>query len=61
MTSKPPPRRAAAIFAVPALTGAISLAGLIAALTGDGWRDALSWAALIVPLAAFGWAFARRH
>jgi hypothetical protein len=46
-------------FAVPALLGLLSLAGLIVALTGDGWRDQVAWAALFVPLAAVIWAVAR--
>jgi hypothetical protein len=37
----------------------LSLMGLIVALTGDGWRDLLSWAVLSVPLAAILWAVFR--
>jgi hypothetical protein len=49
-------------FAVPALIAVASVAGLVIALTGDGWRDAAAWAGLCVPLIAIGWATrARRH
>lgn len=47
-------------FAVPALIGAASLVGLVAALVGDGWMDALSWLGLGAPVAAVAWAMARR-
>ncbi len=50
-----------AIFAVPLLLALLSVFGLVAALTGDGWRDALSWAALASPVAAILWACARRR
>jgi len=44
------------------MIGAASLFGLVAALTGDGWRDVLSWAGLAIPLAATGWAMrAKRY
>lgn len=46
-------------FAIPALLALLSFAGLVIALTGDGWRDQLSWAALFVPLASVIWAVAR--
>lgn len=48
-------------FAIPALIAATTLAGLVAALTGDGWRDALSWIGLAIPVATVGWAMARRR
>lgn len=47
-------------FAVPAMLAALSLAGLIVALTGDGWQDLMSWAALSLPLFAIIWATARQ-
>ncbi len=47
-------------FAVPILIALACLLGLFSALTGDGWRDALSWAALALPLFAIGWAMRRR-
>ena len=47
-------------FAIPALIAAASLIGLVAALTGDGWRDALAWIGLLVPVFAISWAIAAR-
>ncbi len=47
-------------FAIPTLLALLSLVGLVVALTGEGWRDRLSWAALLVPLASVLWAFARQ-
>ena len=46
-------------FALPALIAVVSLIGLVAALTGDGWRDMLSWVSLGLPVAAVAWAM--RH
>lgn len=43
-------------FAIPSLLALTSIIGLVAALTGDGWRDALSWLALGIPVFAVGWA-----
>lgn len=43
-------------FAIPALIAAATLVGLVVALTGDGWRDAVAWLALAIPVAAVGWA-----
>ncbi|MET0252027.1 MAG: hypothetical protein ABW203_07600 [Novosphingobium sp.] len=45
-----------AIFAMPLVIAVLSVVGLVAALTGDGWRDALAWAGLGVPVAAVAWA-----
>ena len=65
MTHPVPPQRrqrgTAAIFAAPLLIALVTIAGLIVALTGDGWRDHVAWAALVLPLGAFAWAFSRRH
>lgn len=47
-------------FAIPILFALLSLAGLVIALTGDGWRDLVSWAALSVPILGVLWA-AIRH
>lgn len=44
------------IFAVPLTLAVMSVAGLVIALTGDGWRDAAAWAALGIPVLAVGWA-----
>jgi hypothetical protein len=38
------------IFALQILIGILSTVGLAAALVGDGWWDALSWAALSLPV-----------
>ncbi len=40
------------IFAWPLALFLLGLAGLVIALTGDGWRDAAAWAALAAPLVA---------
>jgi len=45
-------RPTAAIFAWPLVIFADGIAGLVVALTGDGWRDAAAWAALAAPIAA---------
>lgn len=47
-------------FAMPALLAVLSLAGLLVALTGEGWRDTLSWAALSTPVLAVLWAVRHR-
>lgn len=49
------------IFAIPLLLALVSVAGLVVALTGDGWRDAASWAALAIPVLAAGWAMKARR
>ena len=38
------------VFAAPLLLAILTGIGLLSALTGDGWRDALSWLTLAVPL-----------
>lgn len=38
------------IFAAPLVIAIVSTVGLISALVGDGWWDALSWAALGLPV-----------
>jgi cyanate permease len=50
-----------AIFALPLAIAAASAIGLISALTGDGWRDAISWIGLAAPVAATGWAVSVRR
>ena len=50
-----------AIFAIPLLLALVSIAGLVVALTGDGVRDAASWAALAIPVLAVGWAMRTRR
>lgn len=54
-------RPLAAIFAWPLAIFVIGIAGLVIALTGDGWRDAAAWAALLAPVAATGWAMRFRR
>ena len=39
----------------------LSIAGLVVALTGDGWRDAAAWIALGAPVCAVGWAMKARR
>jgi hypothetical protein len=53
-------RGARQIFALPALVAAISFAGLIVALLGDGPFDAASWLALGAPVALIVWFMYRR-
>lgn len=50
-----------AIFAAPLALALLSVVGLISALTGDGWRDALSWAGLAAPVFAVAWAMRARR
>ena len=50
-----------ATWPLPIAIALLSVIGLVAALTGDGWRDALSWLALGVPVAAVGWAMHARR
>lgn len=50
-----------AVFAAPIAIAIASLVGLLAALTGDGVRDAVSWAALSVPVAITAWALRARR
>jgi hypothetical protein len=38
------------VWRIPAVLGLVSIAGLIAALLGDGLWDAFSWLALSAPL-----------
>ncbi|WP_294172575.1 hypothetical protein [uncultured Sphingomonas sp.] len=47
-------------FGLPTFIALLSLAGLVLALTGEGWRDGLSWAALSAPLLAVAWAMTAR-
>ena len=49
------------LFGWPLLIALFSLFGLVAALTGDGLRDCLSWAGLAVPVAVACWAWRQRH
>ncbi|HEV7311522.1 hypothetical protein [Sphingopyxis sp.] len=49
------------IFAVPLLLALLSVAGLVVALTGDGWRDGAAWIALGIPVLVAGWAMKARR
>ena len=53
--------RLGAIFRVPIAIAVLSIFGLVSALTGDGWRDALSWAGLAAPVLAVAWAMQARR
>lgn len=44
------------VFALPLAIAILSSVGLVSALTGDGWRDGLSWIGLAVPVFAVAWA-----
>ena len=48
------------IFAAPIVVGLLSVVGLVAALIGDGWWDALSWLALTLPVLLYCFFIARR-
>lgn len=50
-----------AIFAAPLAIAVLGIAGLVIALTGDGWRDVAAWAALLVPVLAVAWAMRARR
>lgn len=50
-----------AMFAVPVVIAIASVVALVVALTGDGWRDAVSWIGLAVPVVAVGWAMRARR
>lgn len=58
---KRPPQSLGQVFAVPLAIAVLSLVGLVAALTGDGARNALSWIALAVPVLAVIWAMRFRR
>ncbi|PEQ13842.1 hypothetical protein B2G71_05920 [Novosphingobium sp. PC22D] len=53
--------RLGATFAMPAAICVAGVIGLVSALTGDGWRDALAWVGLAVPVIATAWAMATRR
>lgn len=48
-------------FAIPTAIAIISIVGLLGALVGDGWLDAISWAGLLVPLLVIAWALRYRR
>jgi hypothetical protein len=50
------------IFRWPLLLGFSSIVGLVSALVGDGWWDALSWITLLAPVAVIaGFCVMRRR
>ena len=49
------------IFAAPIVIGALSVVGLVAALIGDGWWDALSWLSLTLPVLLYSFFVGRRN
>lgn len=58
--SRTPPRRAAAVLAVPVMLAVITITGLLIGLTGAGWRDTLCVGALALPLGLFLFHLLRR-
>ena len=58
---KPGRRSLWAVFAAPIVIAVASLVGLVAALTGDGLRDVVSWIALGIPVAVTAWALRTRR
>lgn len=50
-----------AIFAIPLALALLGVIGLVSGLTGDGWRDLLSWIGLAVPVLAVLWAMKARR
>ncbi|MDP1583814.1 MAG: hypothetical protein Q8M18_10360 [Bradyrhizobium sp.] len=49
------------IFAAPIVVGVLSVVGLVAALIGDGWWDALSWLSLTLPVLLYFFFVGRRN
>lgn len=49
------------VFAWPIAIGGLSVSGLVVALTGDGWRDILSWIGLAAAVLPLPWALAARR
>ncbi|CAO3408486.1 hypothetical protein [Azospirillum largimobile] len=50
-----------AIFGIPAAIALVTTAGLVTALLDDGLVDAVSWAALSVPVLAAAWSWRKRE
>ncbi|KAA0595576.1 membrane protein implicated in regulation of membrane protease activity [Azospirillum lipoferum] len=50
-----------AIFGIPLAIAFVTAAGLMTALLDDGLVDAVSWAALSVPVLAAVWAWRKRE
>lgn len=49
------------VFAAPLAIAVLSAVGLVSALTGDGWRDIVSWVGLAAPLLTVIWAMRARR
>lgn len=47
-------------FALPALIALLSAIGLLSALLGDGWWDALAWLGLSLPALLGTWPLLRK-
>ena len=62
MSQRPPAQRASAILAVPLALAALTLAGLVIGLTGDGWRNLAACLLAGLPLFILvrAWAGAKR-
>lgn len=58
---RPTPPAIVRVFGIPAIIAIASLAGLFAALLGDGAFDATAWFGLGAPVAAIAWAMLRRR
>jgi len=56
---KPAAKQQRRVFAVPAVIAAVSLAGLIVGLVGEGLEDAICWLALASCLGIIAWAVGR--
>jgi hypothetical protein len=48
------------IFAAPVAVGVLSTVGLLSALIGDGWWDAVSWFSLALPVLLYLFFVVRR-
>ena len=56
-----PRQSLARVFAWPIAIAILSMIGLVVALTGDGWRDVLSWIGLAAAVFPLPWALAARR
>ena len=56
---KPAANHRRRVFAAPALIAAVTLAGLIAGLVGEGVEDVIMWLALASSLGIIAWAIGR--
>jgi hypothetical protein len=50
-----------AIFGIPTAIALVTTAGLVTALLDDGLVDAVSWAALSVPVLVAAWSWRKRE